>query len=134
MLWRRGYQTEVLTGCFAPGDRSGLSASGEPYVPCAGEVWVGSDHLAEIIEQEFWLRLFESEYGRPAWLRRVVLGNCEAAELAASVAPSWHSSTFTVQGIAPVQAKVFCWHLESGTLMLGPATEEAWDQMRSLVG
>ncbi len=130
MLWREGYRTEVVRGFVPPSALRGASLAGAPL---AVESWdglllgLGPPSLGGV---EGWRRLTEAD-ADGAKVAVVVL---EAGDLEGLVPRSRAATTFTASGEGWAEVlggRVAAWCPRAALLMLGPATEEAWEQFQA---
>jgi len=105
----------------------------------SNRVWVGGYGLLALPELEIWRRLFLAD-GLALPVRVLIQSIWTATDLelaTAMVAPSQASELRFLAGeIGPEipRDRIFAWHPATGTLMLGPPTEDAWEQLRAELG
>ncbi|MCU0317374.1 MAG: hypothetical protein MUC92_12350 [Fimbriimonadaceae bacterium] len=130
MLWKQRYDTTIQEGVFLESQILGKSLTGQPFTGC--EVLLGGFRAEDFSDQEILAKLFERDFPKANWLARGLFGNPELAEtLELMVPPSRQCDTWLFEPHSQVETfeprRVFCWLLPAGVLMLGPATEDAWE-------
>lgn len=125
MLWREAYDTRRL------GDISLTSPKGTVF----GTALIVAAGVAALPEFGVWTRLVESDFGAEAW-RGILVGEPRAFEEAlppsrlarCDLRPSIELPIVTGRVLAGV------WSPEGlRSVMVGPATEEAWDEFSAAV-
>jgi hypothetical protein len=146
MLWRGSYETEIRRGFSPPTPLGGQSLAGQPFDPVSNWALVAGCHDAAFREVELWRRLIADSFAdlqnfafgivRPEWSPR------QTQELAALIPPSQHRYTYAwtdpeetwrQETVGDRQDRAFALVRGNGLLMVGPPTEEAWDEFEAAI-
>lgn len=91
---------------------------------------IGGMGLESWAAQEIWARLFWSEFGQSVEPLSVIIEPSDTEQVELVVPRSLHGRVgWSAQDWTGLRPEVFAWCPSAELLMVGPATEEAWDQM-----
>ncbi|MFM9873387.1 MAG: hypothetical protein ACKVQS_07980 [Fimbriimonadaceae bacterium] len=114
MLWRKGYETQKIEGYLAPSDVQGV-------------VVVGISSLDQVTDAELWMRLLDKDFPGLDW-RIVSFG----LDLGLVLPPSRMRRVVEIVGEWGLDRE-FCLCVAPGFLMVGPPTEDAWEEFSGVV-
>jgi hypothetical protein len=114
MLWRKGYATQKVEGFVAPAFVDGV-------------VVVGISALDQVTDAELWMRLLDKDFPDLDW-RILSFG----LDLGLVLPPSRMRRVVEVVGDWGLERE-FCLCVPAGFLMVGPPTEDAWEEFAAVV-
>jgi len=114
VLWRKGYSTQKVEGFVAPGQFEGV-------------VVVGISALDQVTDAELWMRLLDKDFPDLDW-RILSFG----VDLGVALPASRMRRVVEVAGDWGLERE-FCLCVSTGFLMVGPPTEDAWEEFAGIV-
>lgn len=142
MIWRQSYSTRIAR-LDEPLLLAGHSLEGSRATASDYSLVLGGWDVKSLSEQRLWLRLFRDLELSDDQVRLGLVvdgsGASPAASVSAILPPSlqalfvlWDDPTGSSrEALQPdTAARCFAWNPASGLVMVGPATEEAWDEMQ----
>jgi hypothetical protein len=146
MLWKQPYSTIIFRDVPCPvATITSLTGS---VVTHERQVWIGGFGFDAIGDQGVWWRLFQSDFAGDQQIRKVFIWDClsdEIIESAFAIVPRSEAnqcllvedpSRFWQKLIQPkLSSRGFAAIIEDAKislLMVGPPTEEAWEEFSSL--
>ncbi|ARU39767.1 hypothetical protein CCB80_00850 [Armatimonadetes bacterium Uphvl-Ar1] len=114
MLWRKGYSTKRVDGFVV-------------LAPPTAPVVVGFSDVSQVTDGELWMKLLDKDFPELEW--RILSFGVDLADVlpgsrlrrVIEVAEDW--------GIE----REFCLCVDAGVLMVGPPTEDAWEEFVEVV-
>jgi hypothetical protein len=114
MLWRKGYSTRRVDGFTVP-------------VPLAVPVVVGLSDVGQVTDGELWMKLLDKDFPDLDW------GILSFGVDLEDVLPgSRLRRVVAVDGDWGVERE-FCFCVGAGVLMVGPPTEDAWEEFAEVI-
>ncbi len=114
MLWKKGYETKAVAGFVVPEETEGI-------------VLIGISDLNQVTDAELWMRLLDKDFPGLDW-RIVSFG----LDLGIALPASRMRRVKVLVGDWGVERE-FCLCVPARFLMVGPPTEDAWEQFAEVI-